>query len=449
MHASVAKVLHPLCGRPMVCWVVDAAREAGCTPVVVVHHQEDAVRAALPGVACVRQEAPRGTGDAVRAARAVLPATGTVLVLPGDTPLVRPATLADLLVRHPGRACTLLTLHPADPGAYGRVVREGDRVLGVVEAAEATPVELGIQEVNAGIYALDAAWLVDRALPALRPHPPKGEFHLTDVVALAAKEGRLDAYGSDDPEELAGVNDRLALAHAEDVLQARILATHALAGVTFQRPATIRVEAGVVLAPDVVVEPGAVLAGSTVVGAGARIGAHAVLCDTVVAPGARVEPGSICEGARVGEEAVVGPMAHLRPGAVLERRARAGNFVEVKEAVLGEGVRASHLSYLGDATVGEGTNVGAGTITCNYDGYQKLATVIGKDVLIGSNTAFVAPVSVGDHAVIGAGSVVTHDVPADALAVGRARQVTHPDAAPQVRERFRSRAASAGRDPKR
>ncbi len=447
MRSRLAKVLHPLCGRPMICWVLDAVRAAGCTPVVVVHHQEDAVRAVLPGVTCVRQEVPRGTGDAVRAAAHLLPAAGPVLVLPGDVPLLEPSVLGALLAEHGDRACTVVSACLGEPGAYGRVVRDAGRVVRVVEATEATPEELAIPEVNTGVYAFDAAWLCDRVLPFLEPHPPKGELYLTDAVEAAAREARLGAHLAADPESLAGINDREALARAEDVLQCRILRAHALAGVTFQRPDTIRVEAGVTLAPDVVVEPGAVLSGATVVGEGARIGAHAVLCDTVVAPGARVEPGSVCEGARVGEEARVGPLAHLREGAVLERRARVGNFVEVKRAVLGEGAKACHLTYLGDAEVGAGANVGAGTITCNYDGHRKLPTVIGKDAFIGSNAALVAPVTVGDGAIVGAGSVITEDVPAGALAVGRARQVNHPAGAARVHERHRHRAR--GGEPER
>ena len=447
MRSSLAKVLHPLCGRPMVAWVVEAVRHAGCEPVVVVHHQEDAVRAALPGVRCVRQEQPRGTGDAVRAASPALPAEGTVLVLPGDAPLLRAETLDALLRAHGEALCTVLSTRVERPGAYGRIVREGGRVARIVEASEASAEELSIREVNSGIYAFDAAWLRERVLPTLRPHPPKDELYLTDAVALAAAEGRLQALCTEDARSLAGINDRVALAQAEDVLQERILEAHALAGVSFQRPATVRVEVDVEIAPDVLVEPGVVLGGRCRIGAGARIGAHAVLRDSLVAEGAVVKPASVLEGAQVGPEAEVGPFAHLRKGSRLERRCRVGNFVETKNTRIGEGAKASHLSYLGDADVGAGANVGAGTITCNYDGYAKHPTVIGAGAFIGSNSSLVAPLNVGEGALVGAGSTVTASVPAGALAIGRARLVCYPDGARQLRDQFRQRASeAAGKD---
>lgn len=440
MRSPLAKVLHPLCGRPMVRWVVDAVQAAGLEPVVVVHHQEEAVRAALPGVRCARQEAPRGTGDAVRAAAAALPPTGVVVVVPGDVPLLEPAVLQALLSAHGDALCTVLSTVVADPAEYGRIVRDGERVVRIVEAAECTEEERAIPEVNAGVYAFDARWLRDEVLPALQPHPPKGELYLTDAVAMAAAAGRLQARCHADPGSLVGVNDRWALALAEDVLQERILAEHGRRGVTFHRPATVRVEAEVVLAPDVEVDPGAVLRGRTRVAEGARIGAGVVLEDTLVGPGAHVLPGSVCEGAEIGAAAEVGPMAHLRRGTHLGPRTRVGNFVETKNTTLAEGVKASHLSYLGDATVGEGTNVGAGTITCNYDGFRKHRTRIGRDVFVGSNTSLVAPLRIGDGALVGAGSVVTTDVPPEALAVARARQVNYPDGALTIREQFRERA---------
>jgi bifunctional UDP-N-acetylglucosamine pyrophosphorylase/glucosamine-1-phosphate N-acetyltransferase len=440
MRSSMAKVLHPLCGRPMVAWVAAAAQQAGCDVAAVVHHQEDAVRAALPGVPCARQHEPRGTGDAVQAAIDLLPASGTVLVLPGDAPLIRPAMLRALLEGHGDALCTVLSTVVSQPGAYGRIVRDDGRVVGIVEASEATPAQLAITEVNAGVYAFEAAWLRDVVLPSLQPHPPKGEYYITDAVALAAAAGRLNATCLDDAASLAGINDRTALARFEDVLQERILAEHSDAGVTLHRPGTIRVEVGVCIGQDAVLEPGVVLAGDTCIGVGARIGAYTVLRDTVVAAGAVVKAHSVLEGAQVGADAQVGPFSHLRPGAVLGERCRVGNFVEIKKSTLAAGVKASHLSYLGDATIGEGTNVGAGTITCNYDGYGKHPTIIGRDVFIGSNTALVAPLTVGDGALLGAGSTITAFVPDHALAIGRARQVTFPEGSRTLREQFRDRA---------
>ena len=439
MRSAVSKVLHPLCGRPMVAWVVAAAQEAGCDAVAVVHHQEADVRAALPGLRCLRQERPRGTGDAVRAAVDALPATGTVIVLPGDAPLVTPAILRSLVQAHGDALCTVLSTQVEEPGAYGRVLRQGDLVR-VVEAAEASPEELAIREVNTGIYAFEAAWLRDEVLPGLRPHPPKQEYYITDAVELAARQGRLRALCRPESDCLRGINDRWALAEAEDLLQARILRAHAEAGVGLRRPGTIRVEAEVELGRDVLLEPGVVLEGRCRVGAGASVGAYAVLRDTVVDPGARILPHCVLQDARVGAQAQVGPFSHLRPKAQLGEKSRVGNFVEVKNSVLAEGVKASHLSYLGDADIGRGTNVGAGTITCNYDGYQKHRTVIGERVFVGSNTALVAPVKVGDRALIGAGSTITSYVPVDALAVERCRQVIYPDGARHTRQNYRERA---------
>ncbi len=446
MRSSLAKVLHPLCGRPMVGWVVAAAQQAGCRVVAVVHHQEEQVRQALPGVDCARQQQPRGTGDAVRAAAHLLPASGTVIVLPGDAPLLRPSMLRGLLDSHGDALCTVLSTVLPDGGAYGRIVRQSGRVVGIVEASEATAEQLGIREVNAGIYAFEAAWLRDTVLPSLRPHPPKNELYITDAVAMAASAGRLRATCSTDAASLWGINDRAALARAEDVLQDRIIERWAASGVTMQRPATIRVEADVVLEPDAVLEPGVVLAGLTSVGAGARVGAHSVLRDTVVAAGAVIKPSSVLEGAQVGPESQVGPFSHLRAGTKLGKACRVGNFVETKKTTLADGVKASHLSYLGDATIGSGTNVGAGTITCNYDGFGKHPTIIGEGVFIGSNTALVAPLTVGDGALLGAGSTITAYVPAHALAIGRARQVTFPQGARHLREQFRDRAQD-GQEP--
>ncbi len=443
MRSAKAKVLHPLCGRPMVAWVAQACTDAGCDVAAVVHHQEDAVRAALPGVPCARQDQPKGTGDAVAAALELLPDTGTVLVLPGDAPLIKPAMLEALLAGHGDALCTVLSTVVPEPGAYGRIVRDDGVVVGIVEASEATPEQLAITEVNAGIYAFEAAWLRDVVLPSLEPHPPKGEYYITDAVALAAAAGRLNATCLADAASLAGINDRAALARFEDVLQDRILMGHCAEGVTMHRPGTIRVEVGVCIGNDAVLERGVIRAGDTGVGAGARSGAYSVLRDTVVAAGAVVKPHSVLDSAEVGPGAQVGPFSHLRPGAQLGEGSKVGNFVEVKKSVLAPGVKASHLSYIGDATIGAGTNVGAGTITCNYDGYGKHKTVIGEDVLIGSNTALVAPVTIGDHALLGAGSTITTYVPPHALAIGRARQITFPEGARTLREQFQTRALEA------
>lgn len=425
MRSSLAKVLHPLLGRPMVHFPVQAAQDAGLDVILVVHHQEDAVRAAFagqPGVAFARQEAPRGTGDAVRSALEQLPAQGVVVVTCGDAPLLRAETLRALLAAHGDALCTVVTANLPDAGSYGRVVRGPDgHPARIVEAAEATAAERAIGEINTGLYAFDAAFL--RALlPGLAPHPPKGELYLTDAVAAAAARGGARAFVHTDVDELMGVNDRLALGAARAVLQARVLAHHALAGVTFESPATTLCEVGVEIAPDAVIEPNVVLRGRTRVGAGARVGAGSVLVDATLAEGAEVLPLSHVEGAEVGPAAHAGPFARLRPGARLERGAKVGNFVEIKATTLGPGAKVPHLSYVGDALVGARANVGAGTITCNYDGFAKHRTEIGAGAFIGSNSALVAPVRVGAGAIVGAGSVITREVPPDAIAVARGEQ---------------------------
>lgn len=438
MKSSLAKVLHPLLGRPMVQFPIDAARAAGLQPFVVVHHQEDQVRAALadqPDVVFARQEQTRGTGDAVASAMGVLPEDGVVVVLNGDGPLLTAETLQRLLAAHEENWVTLLTVKLDEPGRYGRIVRDAaGQPQKIVEAAEATDEQLAITECNAGVYAFDVAWL-RTVLPTLKPHPPKGEIYLTDTLELAAAQGRAQAIVVDDPDEVRGANDRWELTALRKALQMRHIAALARQGVTFESPETTVVEAGVDIEQDAWIAPGVVVRGRSRIGAGAHIGAHSVLIDATVAAGAHIAPHSVLEGAVV-HRAVVGPFARLRPGTTVHDDAKVGNFVEVKKAVVRSGAKISHLSYVGDAHVGEAANVGAGTITCNYDGYFKHHTDIGAGAFVGSNTALVAPVSIGEGATVAAGSVVTENVPADALALGRGRQVNKPDRARQIRQRL-------------
>lgn len=435
MRSPLAKVLHPLLGRPMVGWIVAALREAGVDDIiVVVHHQEDAVKAVLlaqdPGLRFARQETPRGTGDALRSALHLLPATGTVLVTAGDTPLLQGRDVRRLLDAHaavPGRLATVASFHADDAHGYGRI----DRGQGIVEHGECTPGQLAIHEVNSGMYAFDAEHL--RAeLPHLRAHPPKGEFYLTDLA------GRLDGGATGVTSEFpatafAGVNDRAQLAEARGVLRRRVNRAWAEGGVDFADLDHACVDVTVVLHPGAVVGYGAVIEGTSVVAG--SVGAHCVLRHVNVAPGAVIHAGSICEGATVGPGALVGPMARLRPGAVLEEGTHVGNYVEIKNAVIRRGAKVNHLSYVGDADVGERVNVGAGTITCNYDGVKKHRTVIHAGAFIGSNTALVAPVTVGEGAIVGAGSTITQDVPPDAIAIARGMQKNHEGRASQLRAR--------------
>lgn len=429
MRSPVAKVLHPLLGRPMVGWVVEALREAGVHRViVVVHHQADAVRAALPDVEFAEQVSPRGTGDAVAAALPLLPRAGPVVVAAGDTPLLTAGTVRRLLAEARG-ACTVASFELPDPAGYGRIVRAGGTR--IVEEAECGPAERAIREVNSGLYCFDAAWL-HAGLPRLRPHPPKDELYLTDLVTDAAHV--LDGF---EATELLGVNDRAALAEARGVLRRRVNRAWAKAGVDFEDLDHASIDVQAVLDPDATVGWGARVEGKSHVGG--WLGANVVVRDSRVAPGAKVHAGSILEGARVSAGAVVGPMARLRPGAVIEDEAHIGNFVEVKAAIVRRGAKANHLAYVGDADIGEGANLGAGTITCNYDGVRKHHTHVGARAFVGSNVALVAPVRVGEDALVGAGSTVTADVPADAIYLERSEARVRPGAASRLRARLRAR----------
>ncbi len=428
MNSELTKVLHPLLGRPLLAYPLVACREAGVGRIVaVVGHQADRVREALaaPDLAFALQAEQRGTGHAVSVAREALDGfSGTALILCGDVPLLRPETLVLLADRHraSGDRVTVLSMEPADPTGYGRLVRDGDgRLRAIVEERDADGAQRAVREVNTGTYAVDVPWLWD-AVAGLAADNSQGEYYLTDIVAAAAREGRAGSVLLEDPDEVMGINSRVHLAEAGAVLRDRINRAWMEAGVTLEDPSSTWIEPGVALSPDVTVGPGVRLAGATRVAVGAWIETGCVVTDSEIGPGARIKPYSVVGEAKVGPGAQVGPFAHLRPGAVLEDDAKVGNFVEMKKAVLGRGSKASHLTYLGDAAVGPGANIGAGTITCNYDGVHKHATVIGEGAFIGSNTALVAPVTVGAGATVAAGSTITKHVPAGGLGVARAKQ---------------------------
>jgi bifunctional UDP-N-acetylglucosamine pyrophosphorylase / glucosamine-1-phosphate N-acetyltransferase len=430
MRSQLAKVLHPLVGRPMVAHVVAAAREVARKIVVVVHHQAEAVATAVaaPDVRFVSQGSPKGTGHALRAAVASIEGSGTLLVLSGDAPLLTAATLRRLLDEHDG-VCTVMTAELDEPGSYGRVARDPLRI---VEAAEATPQIEAIREINTGTYALDLDWARE-ALQRLKPHPPKDELYLTDLVEMAGDRARTVLHH--DASELLGVNDRWALAEANAILQTRILRRHALAGVTFLNPASTIVEHAVTIGDDATIGPGVMLRGATRVSSGVSIGPAAVLVDAEIGERAEILAGSVIERSRVGPHAVVGPMAHIKEHSDVGSDVTIGNFVEVKKSRIAHDVKAKHLSYIGDATIGARTNVGAGTIICNYDGFQKHETTIGTDVFLGSDSVLVAPISIGDGAFVAAGSVIGEDVAAGELALGRARQVHKPGGAEKLKLR--------------
>jgi bifunctional UDP-N-acetylglucosamine pyrophosphorylase/glucosamine-1-phosphate N-acetyltransferase len=420
MRSQTPKVLHPVAGKPLLGHVLDAVRAAGARPVVVLSKESEPARAIVGDAVVAMQDPPRGTGDAVRVALGAIPdASGEAFIVYGDSPLLRAETLRALagLRAKRGAPLALLSGLVGTANAYGRVVRDasGD-VARVVEARLATPEEKQLTESNLGAYAVDLAWL-RKAVPRLRANET-GEVFLTDLVALAVTDGaRVAAYRTDDPDEGMGVNTRVELAAAEDAVRRRIREGHMLAGVTFHDPGSSLVDADVEIAPDAVIEHGSMLEGRTRIGAGTHIGPYAIVRDTTIGERCRVEA-AVLEGATLENDVSIGPYSHLRPGAHLENGVELGNFGEVKNARLGKSTKMHHFSYIGDAQVGQRVNIGAGTITLNYDGVRKHRTEIGDDAFIGSDSMLRAPIKIGARAVTGAGSVVTKDVPDDMLAVG-------------------------------
>jgi bifunctional UDP-N-acetylglucosamine pyrophosphorylase / glucosamine-1-phosphate N-acetyltransferase len=435
MRSTTPKVLHAIGGRTLIVHAVAAA--AGLEPehlVVVVRHGRDQVVAHLaeqaPGVLIADQDEVPGTARATRCGLAALsglpPLQGTIVVTYGDVPLLTTRTLARVVAEHQlaGRAVTILTSEPEDPAAYGRVVRDtAGAVVSIVEHRDATSEQVAICEINTGIYAFDAEFL-GKALDRVGTDNAAGEAYLTDVVGLAAADGlTVGAVLLADPVEAEGVNDRVQLARLGRVLRDRTVERWMLAGVTVIDPQTTWIDVDVELAPDVTLLPGCQLHGRTRVASGCSVGPDSTLVDCELAEGASVIR-SLATGAVLGAGARAGPFAYLRPGTRLGAGGRIGAFVETKDAVIGVGTKVPHLSYVGDAQIGEGTNIGAATIFVNYDGVDKHRTVVGDHVRIGSDTMLVAPVVIGDGAYTAAGSVIASDVPAGALGVGRARQRT-------------------------
>ena len=423
MRSSLPKVLHRLCGRPMIEYVLDAAAKAtGSRPIVVFSPATETVRAAVAATAeTALQDAPRGTGDALRAALAVLDAdVEEILVLSGDVPLVDADLLSSLLEARSmdHAAIALVSVAALDPSGLGRVVRnDAGTVERIVEEKDASDEECQISEINAGLYAIDAAWL-RRRIGDLRPSPATGELYLTHLVAFAREDGRLvAALDVDDDGRLTGINDRSQLARAEWDMRVEMNDRWMRAGVTMMDPSTVYLDHGVQLADDVVLEPNVHLRGQTTVGTGTRIASGSQVHDSVIGERCTVWA-SVIERSTVEDDVTIGPFAHLRPGAHIGSRSEIGNFAEIKNSRLGEHVRQHHNSYLGDTDVGADTNVGAGTITANYDGVRKHRTTIGERVFLGVDTMLRAPVTLGDDSRTGAGAVVTRDVPAGKLAVG-------------------------------
>jgi bifunctional UDP-N-acetylglucosamine pyrophosphorylase/glucosamine-1-phosphate N-acetyltransferase len=428
MRSALPKVLHEICGRPMVAWPILAAKEAGAGRVCVIVSPDRDLSAALPnGTETIVQPEADGTGGALRAASEVVRSSDTVLILSGDHPLVSAEIIDELIATHrdADAAATVMTTEMEDPGSYGRIVRSADgdieRIVEAKSPGDATPEELAIKEVNAGTYAFAGPALAD-ALERLDNDNAQGEYYLGDVLPLLRGSGlRVAAYQAPDPGVNLGINDRADLARVADEARRRILVGHMRAGVTIEDPGATWIDADVEIAADTTILPGTTLRGRSSIGAGSTIGPMTTLIDSRIGERATVIH-SYLTSCEVANEATVGPFTYLRPDARIGEGAKAGTFVEIKNSEIGAGAKVPHLSYIGDADVGEGSNLGASTVTANYDGRSKYRTKIGKNVQTGVDTTFVAPVEVGDDAYTGAGSVITEDVPPGGLGISRAEQ---------------------------
>ncbi|HEX5647868.1 MAG TPA: bifunctional UDP-N-acetylglucosamine diphosphorylase/glucosamine-1-phosphate N-acetyltransferase GlmU [Nitrospira sp.] len=477
MRSKRAKVLHRVAGQPMVLYAVDLALQvAGHRVAVVVGHQADEVRqviqegiagkAAAESVAVVEQAEQLGTGHAVLQSRPVFtrakePRATSYLILNGDTPLLKERTVRELLRVHQseGATVTILTASLDDPTGYGRVIRRqsdgghqgglaSSEVLKIVEDRDATPAERAVKEINVGTYVVSGEFLF-AALDKLEPHNAQGEYYLTDIVRMAVTQRqKVVAVSLQDADEGLGVNTRRQLAAAERVVRRQICERWLDAGVTMLDPASVWIDAGVAVGRDTVLHPYVTLEGATHIGEDCVLRSHSRLTDCRLGDRVEILDHCVLRESVIEDDAVLGPFVHLRPGVSVRRKAKVGNFVEMKKTDLGEGAKANHLSYLGDATIGKGVNIGAGTITCNYDGVHKHHTTIGDNVFVGSDTQLVAPVTVGAGAVIAAGTTVTQDVPADALAIARAVQENRADWAAK-RRLMLARSAAARPQPVR
>ena len=435
MKSRQAKVLHRAGGKALVEHVVDTALELAPPErvFVVVGHQAEQVRKAVrtPGVAFIEQTEQKGTGHALMVAREALAGMrGYLMILYGDSPLLRAETLRQLMAEAAATdaAGVLLSAHMDDPTGYGRVIRDGrGRVQAVVEQKAGTPEQLALREANMGIYCYraDLFW---KHVDEIQPDNPAHEYYLTDMVGILHRAGHaVAAMTIADAREALGINTRIELAEVDALLRDRKRRELMLAGVTIENPETVTIDGGVRIGMDTVIEPFARILGNSTIGENCRVGAGAVLTDTELADEVEIGPYTVITASRLARGAQAGPFARLRPGAEVEERAHIGNFVELKKTRLGAGSKAQHLAYLGDSQIGPGVNIGAGTITCNYDGHLKHPTVIGEGAFVGSNSTLVAPVEIGAGSYIAAGSVITEAVPADALAVGRSRQVNKAD----------------------
>jgi bifunctional UDP-N-acetylglucosamine pyrophosphorylase/glucosamine-1-phosphate N-acetyltransferase len=450
MRSSFPKVMHEVCGKPLLYWVIDAARSAGAGNIVVVDGPGRTLREQLPkDISVAIQEERLGTADAVRAAIDHIRADAPILILNGDVPLVSPEVLRELVATHTeaGAAATMATLELDEPGSYGRVVRDstGD-VLRVVETknpGDATEAELAINEVNSGIFVFQGGRLLE-ALKNIRSDNAQGEYYLPDALAYLSQQGeRVHGHLIADASLLLGVNDRVDLATVREIAQRGIIEGHQRAGVTIIDPANTTIDVDVQIGEDALIELGTSLRGSSKVGIGATVGPHSTVLDSTIGDGSVVLH-SYLDQAELAEGVKVGPFAYLRPGAQLLENSKAGTFVEIKNSTIHPGAKVPHLSYIGDTDIGRESNIGAGTITANYDGFKKHRTTIGERVRLGVDTSLVAPVTIGDGAFTGAGSVIVEDVPAGALGIARKQQSNIEEYADKAARKYRESKSENG-----
>lgn len=427
MKSDLPKVLHRLCGEPMVRHVIQTVRELALDRcVVVVGHGAEMVKSELAGenVEFVVQDRQLGTGHAVMMAEHLLPSSGDVLLLCGDTPLIRAETLKKLVDYHRSQKAqaTILTALFANPFGYGRIVRDGShRVVKIVEEKDASPEEKKINEINSGIYCF-AVEALRRALRTITPQNAQGEYYLTDVIpAILAEGGKVEGFALEDCEEILGINDRRQLAQADKIMRLRVAEKLMLEGITIVDPALTFIDKGVKIGKDTVIYPNVYIEGKTEIGTGCVIRGNTRITDCILGDNCTVE-NSVLVQSTFGQGVTIGPFAYVRPGTVVEAEVKIGDFVEIKNSVIGTGTKVPHLSYIGDSHIGKKVNIGAGTITCNYDGVAKHRTVVEDGAFIGSNSSLVAPVTIGKGAIIGAGSAISKDVPPNALGITRATQ---------------------------
>lgn len=425
MHSSLPKVLHVVADKPMVEHVIDSARQLGATNIYVVYgFGGEALKSAITGddLTFVEQVEQLGTGHAVDQASAFIENEEDVLVLYGDVPLTKVSTLHSLLAAKPVDGMALLTVHLANPTGYGRIVREQGKVVGIVEQKDALPEQLQINEANTGILLANGGDL-KRWLSGLSNDNAQGEYYLTDIIAAAHHEGKVINTAHPETEiEVEGANNRVQLAALERAYQARLAEELMLAGASLRDPARIDIRGNLIVGSEVSIDINCIFEGTVDLADGVTVGANCILKNCSISAHAKIKPNTIIEDAVIGESCSVGPFARIRPGTVMHKDSHVGNFVEMKKSTLGEGSKAGHLTYLGDSIIGKKVNIGAGTITCNYDGVNKSQTIIDDNAFIGSNTSLVAPVFIGSTATVGAGSIISKDVENDELAVARSKQ---------------------------